>query len=296
MFHVLLKQPPREKFISIYRQVQELHKKEWVIFKESFKTLERWQDEIFGELNWLDWTFYNFQIFVEMLDRFHKELKISNENRELILQSFDDLNLSFKMLCSGYYTSAGTHLRSFYEKNINWLHNHLTWRDERNCRTKVDEIFKHGQISYTKEPNLLKYPIHEDVVYKIYWFLSRHYVHKGINNLDIKFVRNDFVEGVVLTDICVHIIARFIHVAIGDDIDKKPIKERVLHQVDDYPYYFSYVQRLLGFGITTSPEVFFFNYVHDSTIARELILGKIGFRLEDLCSVSYLKSHRKYIR
>jgi hypothetical protein len=131
---------------------------------------------------------------MEMLDRFHEELEISEENRELILQSFDDLNLSFKMLCSGYYTSAGTHLRSFYEKNINWLHNHLTGKDERNCKTKVDGIFKHGQISYKKEPDLLKYPINEHVVYKIYGFLSHHYVHKGVNDLDLKFVRKDFVE------------------------------------------------------------------------------------------------------
>ena len=293
---LITKTPPREKYISTYKKVQELHKKEWSIFKKSFKTLAKEQKIIFWELKWLDWSFYNFQIFVEMLDRFKNDLNIDDDNHQLIIQAYDDLHLSFKMLCSWYYTSAWTHLRSFYEKNINWLHNHLSDKEERNCRTKVDGIFKLWQISYIKEPELLKYPIHEDVVYWIYRYLSHNYVHNWINDLDLRFIREEFIEGVVLIDICIHIIARLINIGIWDDLEKWPIKEKILNQVDDYPFYYSYVQRLFGFWFTTSPEVFFFNYIYDSQIAKHLILEKIGFKLEDLCSATYLESHKEYIQ
>lgn len=294
-FNIFIKPSPSNRYISIYQQTLEMQKKEGKIFRQSFDTLEKEKKQIFWEIAGLDWTFYNFQIFIELLERFRINLEINEENNELILQSFDDLNMGFKMLCSWYYIAAGTHLRSFYEKNINWLHNHLTNRYERNCRTKIDEIFKNGQISYIKEPDLLKFPVHEEMVYKIYWFLSHHYVHNGINNLDIKFNRDAFVEGIVLMDICIHTIARLINIAIGDDLEAWPLKEKILHQVEEYPFYFSYVQRLFGFGITTSPEVFFFNYLYDSKIARELILKRMWFKLEDLCSDRYLKSHKEDI-
>ena len=78
----------------------------------------------------------------------------------------------------------------------------------------MNEIFQYGQISYVKEPDLNKYPVHEDLVYRIYKYLSHHYVHKGIHNLDLKFLKEDFVEGVVLMDICIHVIARLINIAI----------------------------------------------------------------------------------
>jgi hypothetical protein len=280
----------QEKHISVYRNILSMRKKEDEIFRLSMKEIDRQRKTPFWEISSIDYTLHNFQIFVEFLERYKDDLSISDDNIELILEWFEELNLSFKFLCSGYYITSGIHLRWFFERYVKWLFLQKD-NDYRNTYDSLISIFKKGEISYIQEV-LSRFYINEDLMYKIYKYLSNTYIHRWKVSSEISFNKEKFIESTMLFSLVVTMISRLINISLGDSIDKY-IQNSILKPITwEHSQYFSYVQRLFWYSFFSHQETYLFNFINDHQHWKKLMFEDIWFIESDLFSQEYLETHK----
>lgn len=216
------------KEIKILDKVAKLHEKENQIFRKTIKIKEK-----FGEkANILDWEFYDFQMLVELLERFWPKEKII-----LLWEIQHELMLSYRFMLIGYYNSAGKHLRSFMEHSINYLHDKPS--DTR--KVKIEKVI---QQSTYKQEELLKLDAQQ--VYMVYGYLSNNYTHYSdpFDDLDLDVWKLSEIKDLII--VMVLISARLIfwvHGKLIEDHYHTTVKNPVEYEKS---VYWPYIQTLLS--------------------------------------------------
>lgn len=280
------------KYFQLHRNLFSMKEQEDIIFKKSLKALKKYKDFPI----WLIWgiedDIYEFQIFVEFLLRYKEELKISDRAWGLISESFDEVSLCFKFLCSGYYQTSWMHLRRFVEKNIEWLYFHKNSKKEWRIPNRINNIFLNWEVGYL-QGILPKWYVSDELLYDgVFRYLSNQFTHNGKVEVNLEFSTEKLEEWIMLIILCLTLISRLINVSLWDTMEPY-VENRIQSPVIPYenPQYFSYIQWLLGHGSLSTPETFLYNFIHDSKIGKKLIVEKMGLNPKELFTEEYLSGH-----
>lgn len=280
------------KYFQLHRNLFSMKEKEDIVFRQSLKTLKKYKDFPIWFIWGIEDDIYEFQIFVEFLQRYKKELKISDHAAELISESFDEISLCFKFLCSGYYHTSWMHLRRFVEKNIEWLYYHKNTKSERHIKPKMKDIFLRWEVGYLQDI-LPKWYVSDELLYNgVFQYLSNQFTHNGKSDIHLKFDKDKFEEWIMLIILCLTLVSRLINVSLWDTMEPY-LENRIQSPVmwDEKPWYFSYIQWLWGHWFFSTPETFLYNFVHDSKVGKRLIVDKMWLNLKELFTEEYLVDH-----
>lgn len=271
------------KYFQLHRNLFSMKEKEDIVFKQSLKALKKHGNFPIWFIWGIEDNVYEFQIFVEFLQRYKSELKISDHASELILESFDEISLCFKFLYSGYYHTSWMHLRRFVEKNIEWLYYHKNPKAEKQIKNRIKDIFTNWEVGYLQDI-LPKWCVSDELLYDgVFRYLSNQYTHNGKCDIHLEFHKDKFEEWIMLIILCLTLISRLINVSIWDTMEpylKNTIQSPVIP--DEKPWYFSYIQWLWGHWFFSTPETFLYNFVHDSKVGKRLIVDKMWLNLKEL--------------
>lgn len=291
--------------VKIYDNIFIAHEKENQVFEESLIFLETSNKYPLKDYeNSFVRKFYNFELLVELFNRFYKKMNISEHNLSYINYAFEELNIAFRFNMIWYYNSANIHLRIFIENIVNFVYFHfwefnLVENVERDwLKVKIEKCFKKWQFSYKnenpKDKDVYdKYYFNADEYYKIYKHLSNNFIHKTNNIESLKFDENKFNDFFVLFTLSLMFSARFLKVTIWYDIEQN-WKNKILKQIDDYSYYWNYLQFLFNENkIITNQYSGLYNLIHDNKeLNLDLIYNKIGLIEKNLFSPEYLENIR----
>ena len=280
------------KYFQLHRNLFSMKEQEGIVFKKSLKALKKYKDFPIWFIWGIEDDIYEFQIFVEFLLRYKEELKISDQASELISESFDEVSLCFKFLCSGYYQTSWMHLRRFVEKNVEWLYYKKNPKAERQIKNRIIDIFSNWEVGYLQDI-LPKGYLSDKLLYSgVFRYLSHQFTHNGKSDINLEFNSEKFEEWIMLIVLCLVNISRLINISLWDTMEPY-LKNTIISPIipGEKPWYFSYIQWLWGHGSFSTPETFLYNFIHDSKIGRRLILEKMNLRLEELFSEEYLKDH-----
>lgn len=153
--------------VQVLNLALNLHKQEDKIFWETIEM--KW---LYGaKINILDRELYDFQMLVELLQRFWSKEKIDS-----LLEAQHELMLSFRFMLIWHYNSSGKHLRSYMEHIIDYL----STDNEKSWNQKIKNIVK--ESTYKQEELIM---IEPKQIYIIYSYLSNKYTHHSdpFNNL-----------------------------------------------------------------------------------------------------------------
>gem|GEM_PF-6011554 len=85
--------------VKIYNNIFIANKKENQIFEESLALLEGSNRKIFRDYeNSFIRNFYNFELLVELLNRYKSDIKISDESILYLNLAFEELNTTFRFI------------------------------------------------------------------------------------------------------------------------------------------------------------------------------------------------------
>ena len=211
-----------QKSIKALNMAINLHKQEDKIFQATTK--ER--------INILDRELIDYQLLVELLERFWPQEKI-----EYLLETQHELMLSYRFMLIGHYNSAGKHLRSFLEHNIDYLYQGSSYKQT----TRVKQIVEQ---SIYKQDELLR--LDSDQVYIFYSYLSNTYTHHSdpFEKLDLDREKLREVRGLIVAVILLS--SRLIFGIHGETIEHH-YKDTILHPIRlEKQTYWPYIQTLLG--------------------------------------------------
>lgn len=223
------------------------NKKESLAFHS---TLQYWKRK--NVLEELEYPFYNYQLLIELFERFHDKMGMSDKNWKTILSSYSDLKIAYRFLFMGYYSTAGMHLRWFFEKAILAVYNHLLDAHiitmEKNLQEQIKVCLKYWDLTCKNKDNENKdvyneyyFPVGE--IMKLYKHYSANYIHNGSANVDQDFVEIEFKKIYFLISISLIYIPRFFRITIWEKIEEF-WTEKILNPVEEYPYYRNYLQFL----------------------------------------------------
>lgn len=253
----------------------------------------------------LEYKFYNYQIFIELLTRYHKKMWIDEKSFNYLLLAYEDLKLCHRFLYLWYYTTAWFHLRWFFEKNTHWIYLHyynkkiFTWESKTklSIKGKADACLQRWELSYENEE--LKNENKEDNCYnqyyfptweivKLYWHYSANYVHDGKPNADLEFSENEFKKLYFLIHMTLIYIPRFFKVTIWNEIEKYRTN-KILNPADWETYYRNDLQYLFWENKwITNQYSEIYNLIHDNKFNWE-ILKSLKIKENDLFWKEYLK-------
>ena len=223
------------------------NKKESLAFHS---TLQYWKRK--NLLEELEYPLYNYQLLIELFERFHDKMGMSDKNWKTILSSYSDLKIAYRFLFMGYYSTAGMHLRWFFEKAILAVYNHLLDAHiitmEKNLQEQIKVCLKYWDLACNNKDNENKdiyneyyFPVGE--IMKLYKHYSANYIHNGSANVDQDFVEIEFKKIYFLISISLIYIPRFFRITIWEKIEAF-WTEKILKPVEEYPYYRNYLQFL----------------------------------------------------
>lgn len=240
--------------VKILDMAIKLHKREDKIFRKTIKMKSKYGEQI----NILDWELYEFQMLIEMIDRFEISTKI-----EVLKEAQHELMLAYRFMLIGHYNSAGKHLRSFMEHIVDFLADNPS--DSRSKKIK-----KIVNISKYKEDELLK--LDPKQVYIIYGYLSNTYTHHSdpfkeltLDTTKLGEIRDSIILVILLS-------SRLIFWIYGAEIEKH-FYDTILHPVAyEKPIYKFYILSLLS-------DVYFYNILMEWGLWKK-IKGKKGNQID----------------
>lgn len=199
--------------------------------------LHKQEDKIFWKTinmkaNILDRELYDFQMLVELLQRFWPKERV-----DILLEAQHELMLAYRFMLIGHYNSSGKHLRSCIEHIINYL----VEDPEKTWKEKIEILIEH---SLYKEEELLKLDAQQ--VYIIYSYLSNKYTHHSdpfeVLKLDINKLREVRDLIIVITLLSARLIF-----GIHGKLIESHYKDEVLHPIKyEKSAYWSYILSLLS--------------------------------------------------
>lgn len=290
--------------VKIYNHIFIAQEKENKVFQETLDFLEDSHNHFLKDYedNFLR-KFYNFELLVELFNRFKNEIWFSEESIWFLNLAFEELKISFRFNMIWYYTSAHIHLRLFIENIINfvyyfckdkWLIKFNYWDNKKlkieKCFKAWIELWKKVNTSYEED---IKYYFNTDEYYKIYSYLSNSFIHKSNIN-EIKFIEKEFNDYSVVFSFTLIFSARFINNCLAEEIDKYQ-KYRVLNVVEfDHPFYFNHIKYLIWFNwFFTNIYSEIYNIIHDhNKMNYDLIINKVWLTLDKIISPEYLEKCR----
>lgn len=291
--------------VKIYNNIFIAHKNENNVFK---KTLDYFDNsKINLKKNYEDSfvrKFYYFELLTELLNRYKKEINISENSLSYVNSAFEELNLSFRFNMIWYYDSANIHLRMFIENIINFVYYHfwdigiVTTNDRDWNKVKIEKCFKVWQRSFKnlnieEKETYDEYYFNIDEFYKIYKHLSEKYIHKSYKNWMSNFKEEELNHFHVTFSLSLMFSARFIKTTMGLDIEKV-WGNRVLNQIEDYPHYWNYLQFLFNENkIFTNQFSWLYNLIFDNKKKNyNLIIEEIWLDLDMLFTSKFLNDNR----
>lgn len=294
--------------VKIYNHIFIAQEKENQVFEESLKFLEDSHKYRFKDYeNSFIRKFYNFELLVELLNRFKNEIWFNNETIEYLNFAFEELNISFRFNMIWYYNSAHIHLRLFMENIINFIYYYcinrwliedfrITDKKEPDRKAKITKCFKVWIELWKiadKNWEYNNYYFNVDEYYKFYQYLSNNFIHKSNIN-EIKFIEKEFNDYSVIFSFTLIFSARFINNCLAEEIDKFQ-KNKVLNPIkNEWQYYFNHIKFLTWFNWFVSniySEIY--NIIHDhNKMNFDLIVNKVWLSLDKIFSPEYLEQCR----
>lgn len=252
----------------------------------------------------LEYSFYNYQLLIELFERFHDKMGMSDKNWKMILSSYTDLKIAYRFLFMGYYSTAGMHLRWFFEKAILGIYNHFLdsqiIQEQKSLQEQIKVCLKHGDLT-CKNPNKKNKDVYKDVyneyyfplgeIMKLYKHYSAHYVHNGNGNTDLDFIELEFKKIYFLISISLIYIPRFFRITIWEKIEAF-WTEKILNPVEEYLYYRNYLQFLFGENkIFSNQYSEIYNLLLDKDITSYLE-DELGINTHNLFEPKYLAEQK----
>lgn len=272
--------------------------KESKVFQESVKFSKTYKPRMQTYQNSLEYDFHGFQLFVELMSRFHKEMWISDTALNYLLYAYEDLKLSYRFLYLWYYTTSGFHLRWFFEKNIYWIYHYfveskkiLPLKNENNIWDVIKNCLKVWELSCKNENikdayNEYYFPTWE--ILKLYKYYSSDFVHNWKPNSNLKFSVDEFKKVYFLIEITLVYIPRFIKSCIWEFVEKYWGNE-ILNPVEWYLFYWNYLQYLFWENkIFSNQYSQVYNLIHDDEFNKNFI-KELWIDVNNLFDGGYLK-------
>lgn len=298
-----------KKEVDIYNQwIFELSKKESKIFEDTKVFIKQWNIGSYEE-EYLR-NFYYLQLLVELLNRFKKEMNISDNSINYLNTAYEDIKLAFRFLMLWYYNTSWIHLRWFFEKIIHVVIIHyidiwrvseiittLNWKKEyfikKTLEYKINECIKRWDFSVFNKENEWKdvydkyyFPTKE--VLKLYSHYSFDYVHDWNPTSDIKFDKLEFKRINLLLNLSHIFVWRFFKITIWESIEKY-WWNKVLKQIEDYPYYWNYLQSFFWENKLLSNQFsYIYNIIHDDKDNTDFVFNILWLNKQNLFSKEYL--------
>lgn len=271
------------------------HKKESLAFHS---TLQYWKRK--NLLEELEYPLYNYQLLIELFERFHDKMGMSDKNWKTILSSYSDLKIAYRFLFMGYYSTAGMHLRWFFEKAILAVYNHLLDAHiitmEKNLQEQIKVCLKYWDLTCKNKDNEDKdvyneyyFPVGE--IMKLYKHYSANYIHNGSANVDQDFVEIEFKKIYFLISISLIYIPRFFRITIWEKIEAF-WTEKILNPVEEHLYYRNYLHFLFGENkILSNQYSEIYNLLLDKDITSYLE-DELGINTHNLFEPEYLAEQK----
>ena len=291
---------------SIYKNIDifnfnyfSAYEKESRVFQDSVKFSKTYKPQLQTYQNCLEYDFYNFQLFIELITRFHKEMWISKNVLNYMLYAYEDLKLCYRFLYLWYYNTAWFHLRWFFEKNIYWIYYYFkeskkieSEKEPHNLELLIKECLKVGELSHKNKDldhetyNEYYFPTWE--VLKLYKYYSSDFVHDWKPDTDLKFSKDEFKKMYFLIEITLIYIPRFLNVCIWKLIEKY-WANRILNPVEWYLFYRNYLQFLFwGNNLISNQYSQIYNLIHDDKFNKDFI-KELSIDINNLFEKEYLK-------
>lgn len=290
---------------SIYKNIDifnfsyfSAYEKESKVFQDSVKFSKTYKPWLQTYQNCLEYDFYNFQLFIELITRFQNEMWINDKSLNYVLFAYEDLKLAYRFLYLWYYTTAWFHLRWFFEKNIYWIYYHFVeskklepLKNENDIGEIVRNCLKVWELSCKNKDvkdvyNEYYFPTWE--ILKLYRYYSSDYVHDWKPNADLKFSKDEFKKMYFLFEITLIYIPRFLNVCIWKLIEKYWIN-RILNPIEWYLFYRNYLQFLFwGNNLISNQYSQIYNLIYDDKFNNNFING-LWIDINNLFEKEYLK-------
>jgi hypothetical protein len=198
------------KDIIIYGNLFTAWAREEQVFKDSLLYIDqKWP---FSEKDSFVWKFYYLELFRELMNRYKKEMKISEENIRYLNVAFEDVTIGTRFLMNGYYNTAWMHFRWFFEKMVHFILIYMVesgkvdksflynkewgikngWLEE-----KIKECIRNWELS-RKNPNNECKDTYDEFYFvlsaclKLYEHYSYNYVHNWSPTSNVKFDKLEF--------------------------------------------------------------------------------------------------------
>lgn len=273
--------------------------KESKVFQDSVEFSKKyiWWIQTFEES--LKCKFYDFYIFIELMNRFHDKMWINNKNLNYILYAYEDLKLAYRFLYLWYYTTAWFHLRWFFEKNIYWIYSQFkeSWKihiekDFLDLKSQIKECLKIWDLSCKNHCsdefyNNYYFPTWE--ILKLYQHYSSNYIHKWRPNTNLDFSEKEFKKLNFLFELTLIYIPRFFKITIWKQIEQN-WRNKIVNPINWYEYYWNYLQYLFWENkILTNQYSEIYNLIHDDK-DNENYLKELWIDINNLFEKDYLNS------
>lgn len=290
---------------SIYKNIDifnfsyfSAYEKESKVFQDTVKFSKTYKPRMQTYQNCLEYDFYYFQLFIELITRFQNEMWINDKAINFILFAYEDLKLAYRFLYLWYYTTAWFHLRWFFEKNIFWIYHHFVEskklepiKRENNVGETAKYCLKVWELSCKNKGvkdvyNEYYFPTWE--VLKLYKYYSSDFVHDWRPNTDLKFLKDEFKKMYFLIEITLIYIPRFLNVCIWKLIEKY-WANRILNPVEWYLFYRNYLQSLFwGNNLISNQYSQIYNLINDDKYNKDFI-KELWIDINNLFEKEYLK-------
>lgn len=294
---------------SIYKNIEiynynyfDAYKKENEVYNTSLK-FSKWK-----YLFWInsyessfEYEFYNFQLLIELLQRFQKEIKISDRSITYLFSANEDIKLCYRFLYLWYYNTSWMHLRWFFEKMIHFILFYFDdlWKIDVKIPFKLEDkiniCLKIWELSHKNEDNKGKdvynkyyFPVWE--IMKLYQFYSIDYVHNWKPNSNLCFDEKEFKKIYFLINITLIYLPRFLKVTIWEQIETY-WKHKILHPVEEYKYYWNYIQFLFWENkLLTNQYSWVYNLIHDDKDNKKYAFEELWLDINNLFEKEYLEN------
>lgn len=247
----------------------------------------------------LEYIFYNFQLLVELLTRFQKEIQISDKSINYLISAHEELKLSYRFLYLWYYNTSWIHLRWFFEKMIHFILFHYDALGKLDkiptpLKDKINLCLKIWELSHKNTENIDKdiynqyyFPVWE--IMKLYQFYSIDYVHEWKPNSDLYFDAKEYKKLYFLIQITLIYIPRFLKATIGEQIEKY-WKHEILNPLGECKYYWNYMQFFFGENkFITNQYSEIYNLIHDDPEHKKYAFEELKLDINNLFEKEYLK-------
>jgi len=296
-----------DKEVDIYNQwIFELPKKEKNTFKDTLKFIKSWKISNYNDEYIRN--FYYLQILLELVNRFKKEMNISDDSIKYLNVAIEDMKLAFRFQMLWYYNTSWIHLRWFFEKIIHFIVFHYieSWIINEtikkwSLKDKINECLENWDFSLKNKDNEWKdiydkhyFPTNE--VLRLYSHYSFDYVHDWTPTSDIQFDKIEFKKIDLLFKLTHTYVWRFIKVTIWENIEKY-WDRKIEKQIDDWACYWNYLQQFFWENKMLSDQYsYVYNIIHEDKDNMNFAFNVLKLNKNNLFSKDYLDRINKHDR